>query len=229
MTASIRLGTVLVTLFALGWTAAAAGEERAAPDPARILADFDRAWPASRTDYRTPGDESWKPYVTALRDLVAAGDAAVPELTKALTHTNRQVRALAARALGYLNARDAVPDLIRALRGDDWETVRLLAADSLGMIRTPEGLAALREVQARKSERKGDVLIHIAIALRRETGLEADAVGALTSIEDGQVDRAAVGAPAPDFTLETPDGRAVTLSSFAGRKPVALIFLYGDG
>ncbi|MHC4818232.1 MAG: EF-hand domain-containing protein, partial [Planctomycetota bacterium] len=33
------------------------------------------------------------------------------------------------------------------------------------------------------------------------------------------------GRPAPDFTLHDPDGeRAVTLSSFAGERPVALIF-----
>jgi peroxiredoxin len=36
-----------------------------------------------------------------------------------------------------------------------------------------------------------------------------------------------VGAPAPDFTLESKDGVAVTLSSFRGRKDVVLVFYRG--
>ncbi|MDH3592876.1 MAG: hypothetical protein OER88_13410, partial [Planctomycetota bacterium] len=36
---------------------------------------------------------------------------------------------------------------------------------------------------------------------------------------------APVGKPAPDFTLQSPDGKvAATLSSFQGQRPVALIF-----
>lgn len=39
--------------------------------------------------------------------------------------------------------------------------------------------------------------------------------------------RVAVGSPAPDFTLESKDGIAVTLSSFRGRKNVVLVFYRG--
>jgi cytochrome oxidase Cu insertion factor (SCO1/SenC/PrrC family) len=39
--------------------------------------------------------------------------------------------------------------------------------------------------------------------------------------------RIAVGTPAPDFTLESKDGAAVTLSSFRGRKDVVLVFYRG--
>jgi cytochrome oxidase Cu insertion factor (SCO1/SenC/PrrC family) len=38
------------------------------------------------------------------------------------------------------------------------------------------------------------------------------------------VGRVAVGAPAPDFTLESKEGVPVTLSSFRGRKSVVLVF-----
>lgn len=38
-----------------------------------------------------------------------------------------------------------------------------------------------------------------------------------------------VGTKAPDFTLNTPDGQAVTLSSFRGNKPVLLYFSMGPG
>lgn len=39
--------------------------------------------------------------------------------------------------------------------------------------------------------------------------------------------RVAVGAPPPDFTLESKDGAAVTLSSFRGRKDIVLVFYRG--
>ena len=39
--------------------------------------------------------------------------------------------------------------------------------------------------------------------------------------------RVAVGSPAPDFTLESKDGAAVTLSSFRGQKNVVLVFYRG--
>lgn len=39
--------------------------------------------------------------------------------------------------------------------------------------------------------------------------------------------RVAVGALAPDFTLESKEGEPVTLSSFRGRKNVVLVFYRG--
>jgi peroxiredoxin Q/BCP len=37
-----------------------------------------------------------------------------------------------------------------------------------------------------------------------------------------------VGTHAPDFTLPAADGQMVTLSAFAGRKHVVLVFYVGD-
>jgi peroxiredoxin Q/BCP len=37
-----------------------------------------------------------------------------------------------------------------------------------------------------------------------------------------------VGTPAPDFTLPSTDGQALTLSALAGRKHVVLVFYVGD-
>src|SRR5262245_44211778 len=39
--------------------------------------------------------------------------------------------------------------------------------------------------------------------------------------------RVAMGSPAPDFTLESKDGKTVTLSSFRDRKNVVLVFYRG--
>jgi cytochrome oxidase Cu insertion factor (SCO1/SenC/PrrC family) len=41
------------------------------------------------------------------------------------------------------------------------------------------------------------------------------------------LDRVTVGSLAPDFTLESKDGRAVTLSDFRGKKNVLLVFYRG--
>lgn len=42
-----------------------------------------------------------------------------------------------------------------------------------------------------------------------------------------EVDRVKVGQPAPDFTLEDTDGKAITLSDFRGKKSVILVFYRG--
>ena len=42
-----------------------------------------------------------------------------------------------------------------------------------------------------------------------------------------ELDRVKVGQPAPDFTLEDVEGKAVTLSEFRGKKSVVLVFYRG--
>ena len=41
------------------------------------------------------------------------------------------------------------------------------------------------------------------------------------------LNRVKVGQPAPDFTLEDSDGKAITLSDFRGKKSVVLVFYRG--
>ena len=41
------------------------------------------------------------------------------------------------------------------------------------------------------------------------------------------LDRVSVGSVAPDFTLESKDGKAVTLSDYRGKKNVVLVFYRG--
>ena len=48
-----------------------------------------------------------------------------------------------------------------------------------------------------------------------------------TGLPPTDLTRVAVGAPAPDFTLESKEGAVVTLSSFRGRKDVVLVFYRG--
>ncbi len=202
-----------------------------------ILTQFSSAWPEERIDYRRPEDDSWKVYGTALRDLVAAGVAADAEAAaspaagaadaeEGLGQANRQVRALCARALGYLQAASAVDRLGETLSRDPWETTRLLAADSLGMIFSNQAREYLH--QAQEKEKQDDVRLHIDIALKRDHGLEAEAVEELLKIRTETAGIAAVGEKAPEFSLETCTGRTVSLSEFRERRAL-LVFIYGDG
>jgi peroxiredoxin Q/BCP len=42
-----------------------------------------------------------------------------------------------------------------------------------------------------------------------------------------ELDRVKAGEPAPDFTLEDADGKAITLSDFRDKKSVVLVFYRG--
>jgi HEAT repeat protein len=64
------------------------------------------------------------------------GEAAAPALLalkRALSYQNALVRQQAARALGEIGAKDAVPALIKVLRDEEW-SVRRQAAVALGKI-----------------------------------------------------------------------------------------------
>ena len=47
------------------------------------------------------------------------------------------------------------------------------------------------------------------------------------NLPPNDLNRVKVGASAPDFTLEDVEGRAVTLSTFRGKKSVILVFYRG--
>jgi HEAT repeat protein len=65
--------------------------------------------------------------------VAAIGPSTVPTLVRHLRDPHEQVRAVAAAALGHLNAREAVPALA-ALAGDPSHFVRQSLADGLGLI-----------------------------------------------------------------------------------------------
>ena len=67
--------------------------------------------------------------------LGSAAKPAVPALMRLLDNENRDVRADAARTLGYMRsvAQDAVPRLVECLRGEDYET-RMAATEALKRI-----------------------------------------------------------------------------------------------
>jgi HEAT repeats len=189
---------------------------------------FSRAWPSMHTDFRTPGDDSWKEYALTLRNLVAAGEEALPSMKHdLLANENRQVRAICARALGYSRSTAVVDALRKALIKDSWPTVRLLAADSLGKIHSEKAIAALR--QAEQTEEHNNVKIFIQLALDRELVMAASTRESLLKINKDNTGSAVIGQPAPLFKLENSQSEKIALSQFINKKPVALFFLYGHG
>ena len=202
---------------------ASAGDKKL--DTGALLEVFSSDWPSDRTDHHVVGDDSWKAYARTLRAVVDAADNAA--LQKGLADENRQVRALCARALGYVGESASVEPLSRALASDTWPTVRLLAADSLGELDTRAARDAL--TTARTVEKSGDVLLHIDIALRREHAPGKDYAQALLSLTEADLEPATVGKTAPALSLKTPDGKAYALSDYRGKQPVVLVFIYGDG
>ena len=197
-----------------------------AENAASLLIKFSKAWPQKRTPFRTEGDESWKAYALTLRALVALNTKAIPDLIKGCGHPNAQVRALCARTLGFLKAQKATGALIKLL-GDKHSPVTLLAADALGQIQDPKGLAALK--QARTKQKMGDVLLHISKALDRKVGLESDVQKQILKMTPKNIGSAKVGVKAPEFTLMDSDNKPWALSDFKGKKAVVLVFNYGDG
>ncbi len=191
-----------------------------------LLQAFQRDWPDDRTPYRTEDDETWKTYAVTLKGLVAHGPTATAPLIGACDSESFQVRGMAARALGFLEAERAVPKLIELLE-DQRDTVALHAADSLGQIRSPEAIAGLEK--ARTTERRGDVLLHVNKALERSVPLEPEARAELLRIDDSSLGIASVGQMAPPFALRTAEGKRWNLADFRGKSAVVLVFIYGDG
>jgi len=219
------VGALLGIALLFGGERAGAAPDKKTSDVGAALEAFSEAWPSDRTDYRTDGDDSWKAYARTLRAVVDAGKTA--PLEDGLKHENRQVRALCARALGYVRKRSSAPHLTKALAEDKWPTVRLLAADSLGLLDTPAAREALET--ASELEKVGDVSLHIDIALRRKRVPGKEYKQALLSIAETDLGAAEVGKAAPAFSMETPAGDKYSLSRYRGKRPVVLVFNYGDG
>lgn len=219
------LGLAAVTFVLLCTTAERPVVAGDADDVGVRLERFGKAWPQDRPPHRVAGDESWKRYAITLRDVVAAGAKGVPALVAGLSDPNPNIRALAARALGFLEAEEAVPQLALLLK-DPLNQVAVPAADALGQIGGPTALDALK--LAGKDASDVDTSLHIQRAIERGVTLERDAREQLLATDERTLGSAQVGKAAPDFTLSDSGGTPWTLSAQRG-KVVVLVFLYGDG
>ena len=204
--------------------------------PSERIAQFTQQWDnsawgnRSRKEgggYMLPADSNlWKLRMETMRALVASGPDAVKPLLEALRSQDVATRILAAQTLGFLGKHVPSKPLVKALRDDPEASVRLYAADALGMIGgadVRESLESLKETEKNKDVRK-----HIMYALGRKNRDGAAAAERLVAWNASNMDTAHVGRVAPDFELVSVNGKRYRLSSFRGKKAVVLVFIYGD-
>lgn len=185
------------------------------------------AWKGGRGYMRPLDDTGWKARMLAIAALVKSGDASVTPLLAALKDGDTPRRLLAAQTLGYLGPNVPVDSLTTAINGDADAAVRLYAIDALGMQggRDLGGLLAGRK----EKEKNRDARKHVAYALERKgKPLAADVVKTLKQWDPRTINTAKLGKPAPDFELKTVSGKTIKLSQYRGKKPVVLVFIYGD-
>jgi hypothetical protein len=218
--------TMLVTLL----SSSVMAEEPQTPQQwiDHFTAQWDEAaWKRGRGYMRPLDDEGWKTRMLAMQALVASGDASVKPLLAALKDGDTPRRLLAAQTLGYLGPNVSTDALTASLKGDPDAAVRLYAVDALGMQggRDLSGVLSGRQ----KAEKNRDTRKHVAYALERKgKPVAEDVVKTLKAWDARTIDTAKLGKPAPDFELKTVSGKTIKLSQFHGKKPVVLVFIYGD-
>lgn len=213
-----------------------AQQTSAASTPTELLTTFQSGWnettwsPKSRKKggYMRPlNDAGWKIRFRIMQGLIAHGPKAVPALAEALQSDDTPTRILAAQTLGYLAPHVPVDNMKMAFGSESSASVRLYAADALGM----RGDISLSDFLAGqlKLEKSGDVKRHLSYAIERGSHrVEPAIVELLKNWDAALMDSARVGKPAPGFELKTVAGKSVRLSEFRGKQPVVLIFIYGD-
>lgn len=193
--------------------------------PVRDGFTFDRA--LDKHGVANLADDDWRVRTLAVRDLVAADDAEA--ILAALGDDHRDVRYLAAMALGIRRESAAVKPLAELLISDPRSTVRSQAAIALGQIGGEAVNPALRH--ARDEDASRDVRHQATLSLRAlETGRTAtpELAEAWAGLDPDTFATAEVGQPAPDFTLPDTEGEPWRLSDFRGKQAVALIWVFAD-
>lgn len=232
-----KLSLLLITLSATSIFAADEPETSGPVATDQLIQQFSAAWEESHWTessgsvpdgyLRITDDRGWKVRMRVLQKLVTQGEAAIPDLLKALKSESTPERILAAQTLGYLAPHVPLQPLLQAAGTDADAAVRLYAVDSLGM----QGVTsdAVDWQQLLKNETNRDVRKHIRYAMERQgQPLNRKVTKQLIEWNADSIGTAAVGQLAPDFELVSATGETVKLSQFRGSKAVVLVFIYGD-
>jgi HEAT repeat protein len=171
-------------------------------------------------------DPGWKARMEALRKLAGLNGKAAPILTDALKKGNDDTRVFAAQALALLPDPAAKVPLVESLQ-DKHPAVRLYALDALSMAGKVPDEDPYKTLRQKDDNR--DVRSHAAFAIERDDKPRPEAIRqALRGYDLKQMATAKVGEKAPDFALTGATGKELRLSGFRGKKPVVLVFVYGD-
>ncbi len=100
-------------------------------------------------------------------------EAALPEMMKALDDADAGVRAAAAKAVGQANSEDpdTVPTLVKLLKSDKEESVKLAAAEGLGLLgaKAKDAVGDLRAV-AKDADKKSKLAKVIGSSIKSING-----------------------------------------------------------
>jgi hypothetical protein len=177
-----------------------------------------------------PKDENfakgWQERVALEYEIINAAD--LKALRIALKDEDPFVRAIAARALGILGDKDAADALADLVKADKEYLVRIRAVESLGYLKMKPEV-----IQMAIKDRDGGVS-WVAKLAADQINSDTDYANQLreafaTPIKREVMGTAKVGQPAPDFTARTSDGKPFRLSTFLGKKPIAIYFAAYDG
>lgn len=221
----LQVAAVALRLFATvreSW----AGPPQADPRAQEAVAAFTAAWKPHEGYMRPRDDTGWRARLAALKRLAELGADAVPALEAALRSDDVELRVFAAQALAVLADPASEPALRQSLL-DSEAAVRLYAVDALSMLGRVEHAEPIQKMCEKDPNQ--DVRAHVRFALARDVPPQPAAIReVLLDYDLERADSARLGKPAPDFTLRDTFGTTYQLSQFASKKPVVLIFIYGD-
>ena len=213
---------------------AATDQEKKNLSPEELIQQFQEKWDDDKWEktfrrlkyMRATDEKGWQTRMEAMQALVATGKTAVPALMKSLEDEKVSTQIFAAQTLSYLAPHTDVAKLTEAFRSAKDPAVRLYLVDTMGM--TGKG-KDIDWNDLASSERNRDVRKHIGYAKERENSpVEESTIKSLVDWEIITLNSAKMNEPAPDFKLSTFDGKEYSLKDFKGKKPVVLIFVYGD-
>lgn len=171
-------------------------------------------------------DQGWQERVALEFEIVNAAD--LPSLRAGLKDASPFVRAMAARALGFLADRTSADRLAELAVKDPEQLVRIRAVEALGFLKMkPEAIELAKKdpdpgVQWSAKTIEGLLTSEVDFALQAR---QAYAQG----IRRAAMGSARVGRKAPDFTARTSAGAPFRLSKVVGKKPIAIYFAAFDG
>lgn len=164
------------------------GRACAPSDVATLIAKLEFLDPANlRDDAGDEGDFYWRLRLSLSDALVAAGEIAVEPLLAALNDGNASAAPAAARSLGLLRSRRALPGLRHRLATARTHVERLPYIAALGDLDERSVVEQLMPYLRRSGERNGGWLVRVTAVALGKIG-DASVTGALCSVLESDPD-----------------------------------------
>lgn len=175
-------------------------------------------------------DTDWKVRLLGIRDLARLGQTEpIQTIAEGLAHEDLHVRQITAAALGILKASTSASRLEAALRQDPSPLVRAQAAMALGQMQSNSSLSvlgkALDEDSSRDVRHQCELAIH---QIESRAGATSKQLEAFLSLETKDFHTLEVGAPAPEFSLDSTEGKSWHLKTLSRDKWSVLIWIFAD-